>query len=148
MKKLFLIPFVLFIAFWSCGSDTASDSLDWETNLNEAVKKAKQENKAVLVNFTGSDWCKWCIKLSDEVFSKAEFEKYAEENLILVRVDFPRYKEQSRETQIYNQNLAREFGVRGYPTIIIINSEGKAVAKTGYQPGGAVNYIKHIESYL
>ena len=101
-----------------------------------------------MVNFTGSDWCKWCFKLSDEVFSQDEFKEYADENLVLVKVDFPEHKEQSNQTKMYNQSLAQKFGVEGFPTIIIINSEGRMVAKTGYQEGGPINYINHIKSFL
>ena len=86
--------------------------------------------------------------MSGEVFSQDEFKEYAYENLILVKVDFPRSIPQSNETKAYNQSLAQKFGVQGFPTIIIINSSGKPVAKTGYQAGGAGNYISHIKSYL
>ncbi len=125
-----------------------NDNLNWETNLETALQKASKENKAVLVNFTGSDWCQWCFKLSDEVFIQKEFKDYAEENLVLVKVDFPRKIEQSIETKTYNQQLAQKFGVQGFPTIILFNKLGQPVAKTGYQDGGAENYIKHLESYL
>ena len=125
-----------------------SDDLNWTTDLGKAIETAKVENKAVLVNFTGSDWCKWCFKLSAEVFSQDEFKEYVAENLILVKVDFPRSIPQSNQSKAYNQSLAQKFGVQGYPTIIIINSQGKPVAKTGYQAGGAGNYINHIKSYL
>ncbi|MGB5896232.1 MAG: thioredoxin family protein, partial [Ignavibacteriaceae bacterium] len=99
-------------------------------------------------NFTGSDWCKWCFKLSDEVFSKDAFKEYADENLILVKLDFPRSISQSSETKAYNQSLAQKYGVQGFPTIIIFNSQGKPVAKTGYRTGGAANYVSHIKSFL
>lgn len=120
----------------------------WLTNLDTAVQKAKAENKYVLVNFTGSDWCKWCIKLNDEVFSKEEFQKYADENLVLVKLDFPRNIEQSPEVKNYNDKLMRQFGVRGFPTIFILNSDGKAVAQTGYQPGGAAVYVDHLKGLI
>jgi len=125
-----------------------SDNLNWTINLEKAIETAKVENKAVLVNFTGSDWCKWCFKLSDEVFSQDEFKEYADANLILVKVDFPQNIPQSDQTKAYNQSLAQKFEVQGFPTIIIINSQGKPVAKTGYQAGGAANYINHIKSFL
>jgi protein disulfide-isomerase len=149
LKKITLILFTLLFFIIACGNKTqTSDDLNWTTDLGKAIETAKAENKAVLVNFTGSDWCKWCFKLSGEVFSQDEFKEYAAENLILVKVDFPRSIPQSNQTKAYNQSLAQKFGVRGYPTIIIINSQGKPVAKTGYQAGGPANYISHIKSYL
>jgi protein disulfide-isomerase len=141
--------FVLFIVlFTSCNNGQASDKLNWNGNLEKAIEQAKKENKAVLVNFTGSDWCIWCKRLSAEVFQQKEFEEYAKKSLVLVMLDFPKDIPQSNETKTYNNMLAQRFGIEGFPTILLINSEGKLVAKTGYQPGGAANYIKHLQSYL
>ncbi len=150
MKKVTLVLFALLLLVVACGDNKTrtTDNLNWTTDLEKAIETAKAENKAVLINFTSSDWCKWCFKLSDEVFSQDEFKKYADENLILVKVDFPRNIPQSDQTKAYNQSLAQKFGVQGFPTIIIINSQGKLVAKTGYQAGGAANYINHIKSFL
>jgi thioredoxin-related protein len=148
LKKISVL-FVLFILFFTgCNNGQSSDSLDWKTNLEQAIAEAKEEHKAVLVNFTGSDWCIWCKRLSDEVFQQKEFEEYAAENLILVKLDFPRNIPQTDETRLYNNTLAQRFGIEGFPTIIIINSQGKPIAKTGYRPGGAANYVAHIKSYL
>lgn len=149
MLKTVSSIFVLFIVlFTACNNGQTSDSLNWQSNLEEAVAQAKKENKAVLVNFTGSDWCKWCMKLSDEVFSQDEFETYAEQNLILVRLDFPRNIRQSNETKMYNNTLAQRYGIQGFPTILVFNNQGNLVAKTGYQPGGAGKYVNHIQSFL
>ena len=148
MKKIFLTAVLLtavVIGFIKGGSNY---NLNWEENLETALQKAKAENKAVLVNFTGSDWCQWCIKLSDEVFSKSEFEDYAEDNLILVRLDFPRNIEQSAETKAYNNQLAQRYGVQGFPTVLLFNSQGQMVLQTGYQPGGPVSYVEHLKNKL
>ena len=141
--------FVLFILlFTGCNNGQSSNNLDWKTNLEQAVEQAKKENKAVLVNFTGSDWCMWCKRLSSEVFQQKDFEDYAEKNLILVKLDFPKNIPQSNETKVYNNTLAQRYGIQGFPTILIMNNKGELVAKTGYQPGGAANYINYIKSYL
>lgn len=148
MKKIFLSAILLTAILIGCGKSGSSDNLQWEENLETALKKAKTENKAVLVNFTGSDWCQWCIRLSDEVFSKSEFEDYAEDNLILVKLDFPRSIEQSAETKLYNNQLAQKYGVQGFPTILLFNSQGQMVLQTGYQPGGPVAYVDHLKNKL
>jgi len=149
LKKILplLTVFVLILAACNKGQST-SDSLDWKTNLDDALKIAKKENKAVLVNFTGSDWCIWCKRLSQEVFTQAEFEKYAEDNLVLVKIDFPQNIPQTDAIKYYNNSLAQRYGIEGFPTILIFNSTGNLVAKTGYQPGGAVNYVNQINAYL
>ena len=148
MKKIFLTAVLLTAVVIGCSKGGSNDNLSWEENLETALQKAKAENKAVLVNFTGSDWCQWCIKLSDEVFSKSEFEDYAENNLILVRLDFPRSIEQSAETKKYNNQLAQRYGVQGFPTVLLFNSQGQMVLQTGYQPGGPVTYISHLKNSL
>jgi len=148
LKKIIISIALITAILIGCSKSGTSDSLSWEDNFETALQKAKSENKAVLVNFTGSDWCQWCIKLSDEVFSKSEFEDYAEENLILVKIDFPQSIEQSAETKSYNTQLAQRFGIQGYPTILLFNSQGKMVLQTGYQPGGPVSYVDHLKNSL
>jgi protein disulfide-isomerase len=148
LKKIFLSTILLTTILFGCSQSASKDGLNWETNLETALQKAKTENKAVLVNFTGSDWCQWCIKLSDEVFSKSEFADYAEENLILVKLDFPRSIEQSNETKMYNNQLAQKYGVQGFPTVLLFNSSGVMVLQTGYQPGGPVAYVDHLKNSL
>jgi len=142
--------FVLFIfLFTSCNNgQSTSDALNWENNLDQAIQQAKKENKAVLVNFTGSDWCIWCKRLSSEVFQQKAFKEYADKSLVLVMLDFPRDKQQTPETQNYNRSLAEKYGIQGFPTILIFNGQGKLVAQTGYQPGGPEKYVEHIKSYL
>lgn len=155
MKKVFLplsmfsITLVLIITtLVGCKKAGTSDNLDWETNLEIALQKAQKENKAVLVNFTGSDWCIWCQRLSNEVFSQSEFEKFAKENLVLVKIDFPKNIELPMETKMYNNQLAQRFGVEGFPTIFLLKPDGNIILQTGYQPGGAINYINHLKSYM
>jgi protein disulfide-isomerase len=135
-------------AFETVNISFYTDKLNWETNLEQAVAQAKKENKAVLVNFTGSDWCIWCKRLNSEVFSQKEFEEYANKKLVLVKLDFPRDIQQTDATKLYNNTLAQKYGIEGFPTILILNSKGDLVAKTGYQPGGAANYVQHIKSFL
>lgn len=148
VKKVLLSFVLITIVFTSCKNEITSNNLDWETNLETALQKAQKENKAVLVNFTGSDWCIWCQRLNNEVFSKKEFEEFAKENLVLVKIDFPKNIEQSMETKMYNNQLAQRFGVEGFPTIFILNKNGEVTLQTGYQPGGAVNYINHLKPYM
>ena len=107
----------------------------WMTDVPAAVAKAKAENKRVLLDFTGSDWCGWCIKLHKEVFSQKEFLDYADKNLVLVQVDFPQRKKQAAKLKKANEALSEKFKIEGYPTIVILNAEGKQVGSSfGYEP--------------
>ncbi|MDX2080930.1 MAG: thioredoxin family protein [Terrimicrobiaceae bacterium] len=121
----------------------------WGTDYKAALEQAAEKNKPVLLEFTGSDWCPPCKKLSADVFSKPEFQKFAQENLVLVELDFPNNKPQSDALKKQNQMLAQKFGVEGYPTVVLLNSKGKEVAReVGYQPGGPKAFIKWVESSL
>jgi protein disulfide-isomerase len=120
----------------------------WTEDYDSALTQAAKENKYVLVDFSGSDWCGWCIKLDEEVFSERKFEKYAKENLILVMVDFPRESNQSAEQTAANKALAKKHGVRGYPTVLILNPKGEVVKRTGYQQGGPEAYVKMIKDAI
>lgn len=107
----------------------------WSDDYAKSLEKAKLENKLVLLDFTGSDWCGWCMKLDDEVFSKTKFKSYAKEHLVLVELDFPRGGSLSKKTKEQNAELKSKFGVSGYPTIVIVDAEGKEVARwRGYSP--------------
>lgn len=103
----------------------------WDDNYEKALAEAKESKKLVLLDFTGSDWCGWCMKLDEEAFSKSEFKKFAKENLVLVELDYPHGKNQTKKLKEQNAELKTKFGVRGYPTIIIVDAEGKEQARWG-----------------
>lgn len=94
----------------------------WSTNLDEAFAKAKAENKHVLVEFTGSDWCPPCIFLSKNVLSKKEFIEPASKNFILVELDFPHGDEALAKK---NEPFAEKYGIEGFPTIVLFTPDGK-----------------------
>jgi len=120
---------------------------EWLTDLPKAQAQAKKENKLVLLDFTGSDWCGWCIKLKNEVFDTKEFKEYADKNLVLVEVDFPRKKEQSEELKKANRALQEKYQIGGYPTIIVLDGDGKQVGKAGYMQGGPLVFIKKLGEF-
>jgi len=119
--------------------------LAWQTDLPKAQAAAKAQNKLVLLDFTGSDWCGWCIKLKKEVFSTPEFAAYAAKNLVLVEVDFPRKKTLPAEQKKANDALAAQYKIEGFPTIIVLGPDGKKVGELGYQPGGPKAFIAELE---
>lgn len=140
MKKI-AIGLIAGLALLQAGAE----DLNWMTDLPKAQAKAKTEDKLVMMDFTGSDWCGWCIKLHKEVFSKPEFSEYAKKNLVLVEVDFPHGKEQSAELKRANQALQGKYKIEGYPTIIVLNGEGKKVGELGYMAGGPTAFIAELE---
>jgi len=135
MKK-FLSQLFGSIAILALTSTAAVAASGWDDDYDKALAQAKTEKKMVLLDFTGSDWCGWCIKLDKEVFAKPEFKSYAKDNLVLVEVDFPQGKRQTKKLKEQNEKLKQEHGIKGYPTIIVLNSEGKKVGQLGYMEGG------------
>ena len=120
----------------------------WMTNYDDALKKAKAENKTVMLDFSGSDWCGWCKRLEKEVFSQKAFKDYAKDNLVTVVLDFPREKKISDAEKKQNMALMKKYKVRGFPTIILLNSDGEKIAQTGYRRGGAEAYVKHLKALI
>lgn len=120
-------------------------SLNWMTDFQAAEEASASTHRPVLLNFTGTDWCIWCHRLHDEVFSKPAFGAYAADNLILVEVDFPRAKQQSNSLKEQNAELARKYGIEGYPTIVLVGADGKELGRTGYMEGGAKTFIRELK---
>jgi protein disulfide-isomerase len=145
MKKHSTKLILAAIASISLLTASAAD-LEWHTDLAKAQAQANAEKKMVMLDFTGSDWCGWCIKLNKEVFSTDEFAEYAKKNLVLVEVDFPRKKQLSAEQKKANQALQEKYKIQGYPTLIVLDGEGKKVGELGYVAGGPKPWIKKFES--
>lgn len=122
-----------------------AEELQWVTDASTAQARAKTENKLVIMDFTGSDWCPWCIKLNKEVFNTPEFVAYAQKNLVPVEVDFPRKKQLSAEQKKANAALQKKYSIEGYPTVIVLNSEGKKIGELGYEEGGPKPFIEKLE---
>lgn len=121
----------------------------WHTSWDAAVAEAKRSNKPILINFTGSDWCGWCIRLKKEVFDTDTFRSWASKKVVLLEVDFPRGKPQSADVKAKNQKLAQQFGVRGYPSIMFANGKGQPVgSKFGYAEGGPEAWTKQAEQHM
>ena len=123
----------------------ASAREGWLDDLEKAKAQAKAENKKILLDFTGSDWCGWCKKLDAEVFSQPAWKEYAAKHLVLVELDFPRGFQLPAETKAQNEKLAAKFKVQGYPTIVITSASGQRKGELGYVPGGPAAFIKALE---
>jgi len=117
----------------------------WLTSLDQAQKEAQTKNRLLLMDFTGSDWCGWCIMLDKEVFSKPEFKEYANKNLVLLELDFPRMKKMPPEVTAQNEKLAIKYGIQGFPTVVVFDSNGKPLGALGYQAGGPQAFIAELE---
>lgn len=149
MKKILLIVLVL------CSLTINAQELTWHTDMAKASKLSMKEKKPLLLFFTGSDWCGWCIRLQKEVLKTPEFEKWAKDNVILVELDFPRRTPQDEAIKKQNFELQSIFQVRGYPTIWFASPEKKdgkinlvGIGSTGYVAGGPEKWLPVAKGIL
>ena len=138
MKKIVLIAF-----FFIGTTVSQAQELKWYTDVKEAITVSNKEKKPLLLFFTGSDWCGWCIRLQNEVLKTPEFTKWAAENVVLVELDYPRRTPQTLEIKNQNNELQQAFGIQGFPTIYFTSAEAidgkvnfKGLGQTGYVAGG------------
>ena len=144
MKTLFA-PIVVACTLAALVPSIAPAAAGWTDNYSKAQAQSKSENKLLLLDFTGSDWCMYCQKLNKEVFSTAEFKKYATDHLVLMEVDFPVTKELPQAVTAQNEKLQSKYGIDIYPTVVVLNSMGKKVGEIGYQEGGPKAFIAELE---
>jgi uncharacterized protein YyaL (SSP411 family) len=122
--------------------------IKWFVNLEKAQEIAQEKDVPIFVHFTGSDWCGWCWKLEEEVYSKQVFQEYVEKNMVMVKIDFPRKTKLPKDVETYNRKLANKYQIKGFPTVQLLNPDGTPIAQTGFQYGGPEKYIEHLEELL
>jgi thioredoxin-related protein len=123
----------------------AAQELQWLTDLPKAQAQAKNEKKLVFIDFNGSDWCPPCKQLRAVISSSKEFASYAKTNLVLVDIDFP-HKEQSEELKKANAALSEKYNIEGFPTVIVLNGDGKELNRTvGFGGQSASQIIDDLE---
>jgi len=117
----------------------------WTDSITEGIAQAEREGKMLLLDFTGSDWCVWCEKLDSEVWNTPEFKAWSGENLVKVFLDYPQSINLSEDQLRQNQLLKQYFGIKGYPTIFLLDSNLTPLLQTGYHEGGPGEYIRHLK---
>ena len=137
MKKLLFI----LLAFSTISLN--AQELSWETDMTKAVERAEKEHKVIMLFFTGSDWCGWCVRLQNEVFKQVDFKSWAQEKVVLVELDFPRNTPQSESIKNQNVTLSQMFEIKGYPTVWFVKPSKSGekinlekIGSTGYVAGG------------
>jgi len=141
MKTMFRGVLLSFIALRLTAAEGG-----WLTDLAKAQAQAKVEKKMVFMDFTGSDWCPPCKALHKNVLTSSDFLNYARENLVLLVVDFPRSKPQSEALRTANEELAKKFAVDSFPTIIVLDANGKKLSKeSGYDGSNAKEFVANLK---
>ena len=125
-----------------------ASGLTWSLDFSKALARARTGNKMVLIDFTGSDWCPWCIKFDEDILSTRKFGAYADKNLVLVLADFPNHTKQSPALKQANEELGKKFQVEGYPTLVVLNSSGREIGRqVGYLRSGPDAFIAELERF-
>lgn len=112
---------------------------EWMNDLEAAKARAAAENKAVLVDFTGSDWCGWCIRLRQQVLDTQAFEAYAKDKFVLMEVDVPQNPKFDKDLLARNRKLCDQYGVEGFPTVLVLTPQGDVV-------GGLGGFVPTVEA--
>jgi protein disulfide-isomerase len=151
LRSLLAAFFGVLIAAESFAADSTAgpgkSSAIWQTDYKQALALATQERKQVLLNFTGSDWCPYCVQMDKEVLNQPDFKSFAANKLILVKLDFPRRKQLPPAEAEQNQKLQQQYGIEGFPTFVLLDSAGKEVKRqVGYLDGGPREFIKWTQA--
>ena len=152
-KLIITLGTAVALLYAACGRQNSSPAgeaqpdqeLHWLADFDAAQAQARAEDRILLINFTGSDWCPPCIMLHRQVFSQPEFADYAAKHLVLLEVDFPHGKAPSDAQKMANGKLADRFGIDGFPTVVLLDSSGKKIGELGYMPGGPKAFIAALE---
>ncbi len=141
-----MLSHLLFTAVAALAAPASHRGDQWVADWDAAAKLAKESGKDLFVDFTGSDWCGWCIKLHEEVFAHEEFLKGVGEQFVLVALDYPQGDEAKAKVPNPERNaeLAKQHKIGGYPTILLMTADGEVFGRTGYREGGAAPYVTHV----
>ena len=143
MKNL-IVPIAVALTLSTASCARADQA--WTADYKTAQQEAKAGHKLLLLDFTGSDWCGFCFQLDKAILSQPQFKDYASKNLVLVEVDFPARKAQSVETKRQNQELRQRYQVEGFPTLVVLNGEGKTVWRyDGLYSGGIAAFLAELD---
>lgn len=143
MKKILKKFTILSLFLLMC---TALGGVKWQTNMKKAQAKAAQESKDIFVYFTGSDWCSYCIMLHKQVFDKGDFLENLEKEYVLLKLDYPRAKQLPKIERELNDKWSMEYSIEGFPTVLLLDKDGRAFAKTGFKDGGPAEYAAHLKA--
>jgi thioredoxin-related protein len=140
---------VILVILALCGAACRLAAMDgWLTDFEEAKARAKKENKDILIDFTGSDWCAPCLRLKAEVFEKEPFKTEAPKHFVLVSLDFPREKVLPENLKKQNDELADQYAANTFPSIILIDNSERMYARRGYEAGGSEKYMAMLAKMI
>ncbi len=139
-----LLLFTASVALNAAPSDGRSGRIKWLTNYDEATQLASKSSKPIILFFTGSDWCSWCIKLEDEVLNTPEFADAVGDKFYFVKLDFPLNRQLPQDITSQNKRLQKQFMINGFPTLVLLDAQQRQIGTAGYRPGGGKQYAQFL----
>ena len=148
MKSCTRLVVILLLSATAAFAAAPGKTAKWLDDFAAAKAAARKEGKPILANFTGSDWCPWCIKLENEILGQKAFLDYAGTNMVLFIADFPQRKNLPARVAKQNDGLQAKYKIEGLPTVLLLDAGGNVLGQTGYQPGGAELYVAGLKELL
>ena len=134
---------ILFLMLFCCSFLAAAD-LKWMTDFQKATTLSKETNKPIVILFTGSDWCIWCTKVEKEIFNTPDFQAATMNKFIFVKADFPLNTDLPIDLILQNEKLKNQYGVKGFPAIVVISPSGELLGNLGYKEGGGTKFAETL----
>lgn len=128
--------------------DAGVDGATWLVSFAQAKRISEETGRPILVDFTGSDWCGWCIRLDEEVFSKPVFQTWAKDKVVLLKLDFPQSIQLSAALEQQNQRLLKLYNVSGFPTVLFLDAKGNPIGESGYRSEDPVEWVTHASGEI
>lgn len=147
MKNLVVLFALLISPFFINAQDYQPENEGWLVNFEEAYEVSKKTGKPIMANFTGSDWCGWCKRLTKSVFSQPGFKSWSDDNVVLLELDYPKRKSVPAEIQKQNNNLRQAFRISGYPTVWVFHIEKDEKGEYNIDPIGKTGYKRTVEEF-
>ncbi len=119
----------------------------WHDSFEAALQESEATGKPIIADFTGSDWCSWCVKLRNDVFETQVFNEWARDNVVLLELDYPKRAMQKPEIKRQNAELADQYNVNSYPTVLLLDSTGQVLGKMGYM-NNPTEWIQTADAHL
>ena len=150
MKRIAVVVFAMACAAFSAFGGSMSKSVPngWTEDYKKACLDAKTGGKLVLLAFSGSDWCGWCVKMDRDIYSQKKFVSKAKHKFVLVMIDNPKNKSiLSKLAKSQNRELCETFKVCGFPTSIVVRPDGTEVTRfVGYKGEGVQAFLKELDA--
>ena len=122
--------------------------IEWSTDYQKSQKAAEEQHKPLFLLFTGSNWCNWCMRLEQEVLTDSAFAEAVGDQFLFVKIDFPRGMPMDGQIKQQNDQLQKQFRVKGFPTVVLLDEHGAVIGTTGYRRGGGESYATHLKAMI